>query len=268
MGNGTAQPMRGGRSCDVKAVGTTSLIARRRLRSYCGDASERTERSDRRPDAIGTAMSKTRSNDVAQKVKKAAVPAKRASGRKAAIPVKGSDRSDPVGLILSQWQRERPDLDPAPMQLFGLVARAQSLSDAYFNKTLERWDFSRGSFDVLAALRRAGPPFSLTPKQLSNSLMLSGAGMTSRLDRLEAQKFIIRLPEPNDRRSLKIQLTPRGVRLIDEIVPAVVEAQWKIASALGLGRTASLTNALRGLTNVLAQPAAAERRKTPAVARR
>ncbi|SHH74737.1 MarR family winged helix-turn-helix transcriptional regulator [Bradyrhizobium erythrophlei] len=170
------------------------------------------------------------------------------------VPAKADPQADPVETILTQWQRERPDLDPAPMQLFGLVARAQFLSTVYFNELLEQWNLSRGSFDVLAALRRSGPPFTLTPKQLSDSLMLSGAGMTSRLDRLESLRLIVRLPEPTDRRSLKIQLTPRGVRMIDEVVPAIVDAQWKIAATLGPEKTASLTKSMRQLTDALTKP--------------
>lgn len=183
----------------------------------------------------------------------------RSKSRKAAAPRRGragvneGQQPDPVETILTQWQRERPDLDPAPMQLFGLVARAQFLSTAYFNDLLEKWSLSRGSFDVLAALRRSGAPFTLTPKQLSKSLMLSGAGMTSRLDRLETLRLIVRVPEPTDRRSLKIQLTPRGVRMIDEVVPAIVDAQWRIATALGPEKTASLTKTMRLLTDALAK---------------
>ena len=178
------------------------------------------------------------------------------AGASRRVPAKGEQQADPVETILTQWRRERPDIDPAPMQLFGLVARAQFLSTVYFNELLEQWSLSRGSFDVLAALRRSGPPFTLTPKQLSNSLMLSGAGMTSRLDRLETLRLIIRLPEPTDRRSLKIQLTPRGVRVIDDVVPAIVDAQWKIAEVLGPEKTASLTKSMRLLADVLAKSGA------------
>jgi DNA-binding MarR family transcriptional regulator len=62
------------------------------------------------------------------------------------------------------------------------------------------------------------------------------------------------LPEPTDRRSLKIQLTPRGVRMIDEVVPAIVDAQWKIAATLGPEKTASLTKSMRQLTDALTKP--------------
>lgn len=170
---------------------------------------------------------------------------------------------DPVSVILAQWQRERPDIDPAPMKVFGLIARAQSMTTSFMNDALSKWGLSRPSFDVLAALRRAGPPFNLTPKELSESLMLSGAGMTSRLDRLENLNLIARLPEPNDRRSLKIQLTDRGVRLVDEVVPGIVAAQWNIASRLGASKTEEMINLLASFTTLLE----AERNATEAAKR-
>src|SRR5258708_15783393 len=151
----------------------------------------------------------------------------------------------PVNEIVEQWQRERPDLDPAPMRLFGVLAQAHLLTTPYINRVIAKHGLVRGTFDVLSALRRAGPPFSLTPKQLAESLMLSGAGMTSRLDRLEQLHLVARLPEPNDRRSLKIQLTQKGVRLIDEVIPQIVAAQSQLVSALGDHDTATLVNLLR-----------------------
>jgi len=161
--------------------------------------------------------------------------------------------SDPVSTIVAQWQRERPDIDPAPMLLFGLIARTQAMTTNFINDTLEKWKLSRASFDVLAALRRAGAPYCLTPKQLSESLMLSGAGMTSRLDRLEGLLLVARLPEPNDRRSVKIQLTDRGVRLIDEMIPDIVAAQWGVASRLGARETEDLIRLLGAFANSLAE---------------
>lgn len=157
----------------------------------------------------------------------------------------------PVNEIIEQWQRERPDLDPAPMRLFGTLAQAHMLTTPYINRVIARHGLVRGTFDVLSALRRAGLPFSLTPKQLAESLMLSGAGMTSRLDRLEQLHLVARLPEPNDRRSLRIQLTQKGVKLIDEVIPQIVAAQWQLVSALGDRDTATLVDLLRRLTETL-----------------
>jgi DNA-binding MarR family transcriptional regulator len=176
---------------------------------------------------------------------------RKASG--AETPAMDSASRDPISTIVAQWQRERPDIDPAPMLLFGLIARTQAMTTTFIGETLEKWKLTRPSFDVLAALRRAGPPYSLTPKQLSESLMLSGAGMTSRLDRLESLYLVARLPEPNDRRSLKIQLTDKGVRLIDEMIPDIVAAQWAVASKLGSSETDELVRLLSDFANLLGE---------------
>ncbi|MET0879855.1 MAG: MarR family transcriptional regulator [Tardiphaga sp.] len=189
-----------------------------------------------------------------------AATATKARGKAVATTTKKSRHSDtthdsaarvPVNQIVEQWQRERPDLDPAPMRLFGVLAQAHLLTTPYINRVIAKHGLVRGTFDVLSALRRAGPPFSLTPKQLAESLMLSGAGMTSRLDRLELLHLVARLPEPNDRRSLKIQLTQKGVKLIDEVIPQIVAAQWQLVSSLGDKDTAVLIELLRRLTETL-----------------
>lgn len=194
------------------------------------------------------------------KVKTKSTPAKKGSPAK--TPPKGTAVrqrvDDPVEMILTQWQRERPDIDPAPMKLFGLLAQSQSMTTSFMNEALAKWGLSRPSFDVLSALRRSGSPFCLTPKNLSESLMLSGAGMTSRLDRLESLYLIARLPEPNDRRSVKIQLTDRGVRLIDDMIPDIVEAQWRVISTFGARNAGELINLLTNFLNLLASSEATE----------
>lgn len=178
----------------------------------------------------------------------------RAAGKAAGPPAQRSNESSarvPVEAIVEQWQRERPDLDPAPMRLFGVLAQAHLLTTPYINRVVAERGLVRGTFDVLSALRRAGPPYSLAPKQLAESLMLSGAGTTSRLDRLEELNLIARLPEPNDRRSLKIQLTQKGVKLIDEIIPEIVEAQWRLVSNLGAHDAALLIELLQRLIKTM-----------------
>jgi len=96
---------------------------------------------------------------------------------------------------------------------------------AFIEEVLEPFGLTRGTFDVLTALRRAGSPYCLSPKQIAQSLLLSGAGLTSRLNKLEAQKYLARLPEPNDRRTLRVQLTASGEVVINEAIPRVFEAQ-------------------------------------------
>ncbi len=71
------------------------------------------------------------------------------------------------------------------------------------------------SFDVLASLRRSGPPYQLTPTQLYREMMLTSGAMTNRIDRLEEAGLVARKPDPSDRRGTLVRLTAKGKALID-----------------------------------------------------
>lgn len=95
-----------------------------------------------------------------------------------------------------------------------------------------RFGLQHGEFDVLATLRRAGSPFSLTPTALYEATMVTSGAMTNRLDRLEKAGLIRRVPHPTDRRGLLVQLTEEGRELIDRAVEAHVENEHAILSGL------------------------------------
>jgi DNA-binding MarR family transcriptional regulator len=138
-----------------------------------------------------------------------------------------------VDAIFSQWQTERPDIDPGPVHVYGLIGRIQMQCTAFIDEVLEPFALTRGTYDVLTALRRAGAPYGLSPKQIAQSLLLSGAGLTSRLNKLEAQNYLARLPEPNDRRTLRVQLTAAGEAVINEAIPLVFNVQRHLLLPLG-----------------------------------
>jgi DNA-binding MarR family transcriptional regulator len=157
-----------------------------------------------------------------------------------------------VPSIIAQWQREKPKFDTGPMALFGALARAFLLTSPVIDKFMAKHSIARGMFDVLATLRRAGSPYRLPPSQLSKSLMLSGAGMTNRLDRLETLKLIVRQPEPNDRRSVRIQLTAKGLQLVEKLIPQLVEIEKQIVANFGDANIRKLTQLLVALNEKLA----------------
>ncbi len=137
---------------------------------------------------------------------------------------KGADDSV-VETILTQWKQQHPDLDFEPMALIAALTEAYHLTSMPIDQMMTKYGLTRGMFDVLATLRRAGRPYELTPKELSASLLLSGAGLTNRLDRLQSLDLISRLPDPTDRRSLRIALTKRGREFVDHILPELLEIQ-------------------------------------------
>lgn len=150
-----------------------------------------------------------------------------------------------VDAIFRQWRTERPDIDPAPVHIYGLIGRIQMQSTAFIDEALQPFGLVRGTFDVLTALRRAGAPYCLTPKALAESLLLSGAGLNSRINKLEAQRYVARLPEPSDRRTIRVQLTALGETVINQAIPVVFDAQWARLKPLGAEAIGRLVEGLQ-----------------------
>jgi len=155
--------------------------------------------------------------------------------------------------ILGQWRRERPDLDPIPIALFGMIARVYLISRRYINGTLKEFGLTREMFDVLATLRRSGPPYQLTPTQLSRSLVLTGPGMTNRLDRLEESGLVLRLRSTGDRRSVQISLTAEGFKLIEEVTEELAHSESQLIATFDPEKATQLIGLLEELTRQLRQ---------------
>jgi DNA-binding MarR family transcriptional regulator len=121
-------------------------------------------------------------------------------------------------------------------------------------KAYARFGIGRGEFDVLATLRRAGEPYTLSPRQLSATLMLTTGGMTGRLDKLERAGLLRRSPDPHDRRGLKVTLTDKGLELIDEAVGAGLAVQTEALSGLDAEQAGQLAELLRELLRTTEGP--------------
>ncbi|MFG2552866.1 MarR family winged helix-turn-helix transcriptional regulator [Streptomyces sp. NPDC048581] len=156
-------------------------------------------------------------------------------------------RKDPVDAIIDQWATVRPDLDTKAMEVFGRIFRLSRTMGDRMEKAYAPHGISRGEFDVLGTLRRSGDPYTLSPRQLSATLMLTTGGMTGRLDKLERAGLLRRSPDPHDRRGLHVTLTEKGLALIDEAVGAGLAAQTEALSALDDAQADQLADLLREL---------------------
>ena len=104
-----------------------------------------------------------------------------------------------------------------------------------------------GEYLVLAALRRAGPPYRMNPSSLYGSVILSSGGMTKRLDALEREGLVERLPDPNDRRGRLVGLTSKGRELVDRAVIDHLANEQQLLGALSEGERQELADLLRKL---------------------
>ncbi len=142
------------------------------------------------------------------------------------------------------------------MELIGRVSRAAALLQREIDALFAEHGLTGGDFDVLAALRRPGPPYRLTPGALSRSTMVTTGGMTKRLDRLEARGLIRREPDPSDRRGRRISLTAEGLALVDQVVEAHFRNEARLLAGLRPAKRAQLVALLRELLLALEGPAA------------
>ena len=160
-------------------------------------------------------------------------------------------RRDFVDGLVAQWERERPDLAPAPMGVFGRISRIARHIETALLELDQTHGLGEGEFDVLAALRRAGAPHTLTPTDLYRSLMLSSGAMTARLKRLERSGLIARVSNPADGRSVQMTLTARGRRVVDALVGPHLEVERECLKALTTDDQRMLTRLLRTITLAL-----------------
>jgi len=170
--------------------------------------------------------------------------------------------ADEVDRLVAAWARERPDLDVSPLTVLsriGRIARQLDLARraSFAGHELEQWEF-----DVLAALRRAGHPYELSPSELLRQTLVTSGTMTNRVDRLVERGSVERGPDPRDRRGVLVRLTESGRARVDAGFEALLESERALLAGLSSRRRADLAALLRELTlrvdDTAAMPAARE----------
>jgi DNA-binding MarR family transcriptional regulator len=154
---------------------------------------------------------------------------------------------DGVDEILEQWRRERPDLDPSPIGVVGRVSRLARELERRLEPVYAAHGLEPGWHDLLATLRRSGPPYRMRPTDLMETLMLTSSGTTKRLDRLEKAGMIARAPDPSDRRGTLIALTDAGRELIDGVTGPHLANEARLLAPLTPAERDTLAGLLRKL---------------------
>jgi DNA-binding MarR family transcriptional regulator len=158
---------------------------------------------------------------------------------------------DHVDRVLAQWRAVRPGVDPAAVAIVARIGRIAAYFDQSTDALMAARGLSRSSWDVLASLRREGPPYELSPTELYQALMRSSGAMTNRLRRLEHAGLIERHPDPGDARGRLVRLTARGRKLVDEIAPTHLANEERLIATLTNDDRRTLENLLRRLARDL-----------------
>lgn len=152
--------------------------------------------------------------------------------------------TDHVGVILSQWARERPDLDTSAMGIIGRLHRIAAALHQELRPVFAEEGLGDGDFDVLASLRRSGAPFELTPGELGATTMVTSGTVTKRVDRLAALGLVTRAADERDRRVSRVALTEAGRALVDRLLEQHVANEERLLSGFSELERARLTHLL------------------------
>ena len=158
---------------------------------------------------------------------------------------------DEVDRLVEAWHRERADLDLAPVEVFSRISRLARLLDrarrrAFTAHRIEPWEF-----DVLAALRRAGASYQLSPGRLLHETLVTSGTMTNRVDRLAGRGLVDRLPDPGDRRGVLVRLTAEGRSTVDAAFEELLAHERDLLAALPADDRATLATLLKVLMTPL-----------------
>jgi len=156
-------------------------------------------------------------------------------------------RRDIVDRVIERWRAERPDLDPSGKEVTGRIVRLNGLFHRAFCGDFVLEGIDEGGFAVLAALRRVGDPFELTPTALNRELLISSGGVTHLVDRLERRGLVGRRPGVGDRRSVRVALTPAGRVVADRAMAAHASTELRLVAGLTRRERDQLAGLLRKL---------------------
>ena len=159
----------------------------------------------------------------------------------------------PVDVMIERWERERPDLDASSLQIIARVTRLARAIDEDAAAVLREFNLSEVEFQLLAAIRTA-PDCRAAPRTLLQLLMVTSGGLTNRIDRLEEAGWIVRAPNPDDRRGVFLELTSSGRELVDRVTAAYLRNQAEVLrEALTDGERTRLAPLLRKLLDSLSE---------------
>jgi DNA-binding MarR family transcriptional regulator len=154
---------------------------------------------------------------------------------------------DHIDRFLDTIRERLPMLDP---EVEGIVDRIGGLQRRFkraMDETLDEFDLDWSEYKLLSLLTREGEVYRSSPGKLARIMELSSGAMTNRLDRLEQAGLVRRLPDPDDRRGILVELTPEGKRVYEDAVGVQGRKESLVASALSVSEKKQLNALLRRL---------------------
>lgn len=167
----------------------------------------------------------------------------------------GAEHQDDIDRVERDWVRERPDINVSSIGVVSRIWRIGRHLEQQRQSRLSAFGSDRGTIDVLAMLRRSGPPYRRSAGDLTRSALITSGGVSQRLEKLERSGLITRHVDVEDRRRVDVELTPAGVELVDSMLADLMDHDAQVLSdALTPAEQERLRQLLRKLLLSLEPP--------------
>lgn len=155
--------------------------------------------------------------------------------------------SDFVDAVVDLWEAELPGERFQALGVVSRLTRYLRLVTRLTTANLERFGLQETQFNLLCALRRAGRPYQLSPKQLSESMLITSGAVTYVIDQMQDSGYVERLNDPQDRRALLVRLTIEGHKRVEDAMFSHLRLCQQLLEPLDATRQQHLADALRSL---------------------
>ncbi|MEU1346762.1 TetR family transcriptional regulator [Streptomyces sp. NPDC005776] len=154
------------------------------------------------------------------------------------MPVRTTDvRAEPAGTAAGE----------RPTALFARLNECAAVHQELIGRTVREYGISLPAFEVLAALRDAGEPYRRTTGEVAAAGRARAGGLTQHVDRLEAAGLIRRERDADDRRIIRLCLTPEGLELADRVCAVRSAQERELLAGLGAADRRRLSGLLVAL---------------------
>lgn len=152
---------------------------------------------------------------------------------------------DLVDEIISDWSKERPDIDCSGKEIVGRMLRFYSRYILTVERALKKLKIAPNVFSVLVTIRRKGPQAEINVKDIIPGVLITSGAMSNLLTRLVNTGLVSKRQGTLDARSMLVQLTPKGLALIDEAMEIQAACERKLTQTLTDDEKFQLSQLLR-----------------------
>jgi DNA-binding MarR family transcriptional regulator len=160
----------------------------------------------------------------------------------------------PAADIAESWQRELPGVRTGSIEIITPIWRLAKVLADHRRRTLANLGIDPSTLDLLSIIRRSGPPYELTTREITRRTLITPGAVSQRVARAEHAGLVERAPSSRSRRAVSIKLTETGHHLIETIVRQLLEHEADLVDSLTAAQRATLIELLANLERTLITP--------------